>query len=117
MNVQRIYKILVVFFFVLITSRVSAQLKPVSVVPAPIVFVQYDISVAAMPALVNNSIIKQSLFTPGLVLPVRAGIEPDYYTCHFGFFCKKELQFEKATAIPLRFRLGGLDYVNRLEGK
>jgi hypothetical protein len=44
-------------------------------------------------------------------------IESDYYTRHFGFFCKRELDFEKTTRIPLHFRLGSLEYCNYLEGK
>ena len=44
-------------------------------------------------------------------------ISADFYTRNFGFFCKKELQFEKLTKIPLKFRLGSLQYNDYLEGK
>ena len=44
-------------------------------------------------------------------------IPADYYTQHFGFFCKKELAVEKFTKIPFRFRLGSLEQCNYYEGK
>lgn len=44
-------------------------------------------------------------------------ITPDHYTQNFGFFCKKELQFEKITKVPFKFRLGSVQYCDWMEGK
>jgi len=47
-------------------------------------------------------------------LPV---ISNNFYTQNFGFFCKKELQLEKITKVPFKFRLGSLQQVDWMEGK
>ena len=38
------------------------------------------------------------------------------YDC-LAFFCKIEVKLEKAVKMPIKFRLGDVDYVDRLEGK
>jgi hypothetical protein len=47
----------------------------------------------------------------------RRPIMPDYFTRRWGIFCETEWRFEKKTGLPLRLRLGSLEYVDRLEGK
>jgi hypothetical protein len=44
-------------------------------------------------------------------------IPASYNAARLGFVCKQELKLDKRTPVPLRFRLGSLDYVNWMEQK
>jgi hypothetical protein len=48
--------------------------------------------------------------------PVKV-IAENYYANNLSFFCQKELQVEKATKVPLRFRVGSVSYTDKMEGK
>jgi hypothetical protein len=44
-------------------------------------------------------------------------IAKDFSTSQLGIVCRKEFEFEKKTSIPLRLRIGSLDYTNYMERK
>ena len=44
-------------------------------------------------------------------------VAKDFSTTQLGIVCKKEFEFEKKTSIPLRLRVGSLDYTNYMEQK
>lgn len=59
---------------------------------------------------------RNGLFSPANTYPV-GGIAPDFILKHWGVFCIGEYRLQQKTGLPLRFRIGSLDYVNQLEGK
>ncbi|HEX8314886.1 MAG TPA: hypothetical protein VF609_07835 [Flavisolibacter sp.] len=41
----------------------------------------------------------------------------NFYNQHLSFVCKKEVQLQKLTSLPIYFRIGSKDYVDYLEKK
>ena len=62
--------------------------------------------------LAINSVLSCS--QPKKPIPI---IRPDFISLKQGYICMQEWKFEKKTRVPLRLRIGSLEYVNRLEGK
>ena len=44
-------------------------------------------------------------------------LPPNFYTMKMGYLCKKELQLQKRSSLPVFIRLGSKEYVDRLERK
>ena len=68
--------------------------------------IKEDVSRPALPRITGT--------TPVIV---KAVIAPGLYVSNLGFFCKQEIKFEKATKLPLRFRLGSVEDCDHMEGK
>jgi len=50
-------------------------------------------------------------------LPIQSSLPGNYYAKQLPFFCGKELQVQKAVGFPVKFRLGTVEYCDKLEGK
>ena len=59
---------------------------------------------------------KFSFLSPGETYVVNQ-VPASFYVNSMGFFCKKELQLEKAVKFPVKMRLGSVPYTDKMEGK
>lgn len=115
---QRFYKFLVVFFL-MTSSKIYGQsilpaVQPIfslngkKVQPSPLRLALFEGPQLSLTAPPRTNISPETTLQP---------VHPDYYVRHFGVMCKAEYKLEKKTGIPLRFRVGTQEYVDRLEGK
>ena len=70
----------------------------------------------------NSPAVLPVVFFNGRDLPVSpkatSPVGPrDYYQQCFGYFCKREWNWEKQTKVPVKLRLGSYQEAQRLEGK
>jgi hypothetical protein len=123
MKSQRAYQILVVFVLILPATIFSQQQMPLCAQKTPHILNEpgnfkvkenqgynyvrshFIIGIASRPFTTDPFPLRVEVLNANLAIQ------------SLPFFCKKEFFFEKNTSIPLRMRLGSLDYVNKLEGK
>lgn len=59
---------------------------------------------------------RKELDTSGKKINLKV-LPQNFYNQHLSFFCKKEVQLQKLTSLPLFIRLGSKEYVDYLERK
>lgn len=122
MRVQRICKIIVVLILVKVSAIYGQGASPVFMPKSRVL-------TSINGKLVNQSVLGLSQIDQqwGAAIPflwadsskhkTMLPFNPAFYVNNLTGFCKVEWKVEKRFNIPLRVRLGSLDYTNRLEGK
>ncbi len=116
---QRFYKFIVVLFLLVANWLTGiGQGRPPEILLKSTSINGKKINPSPLSEASQQSTIPRFRPTPHLTPePTYHTLSPDYYTKCLGFFCRVEMQVEKKINIPLRFRVGSLDYLNKLEGK
>ena len=106
---QRFEKILSVCLIILSANNIYSQSSTVSL--------PFSTELAARDTTAPNLILAtKNLRTSFNVLLKPYAPPANIYVSNFGYFCRQELNFEKKTALPIRFRLGSLKYTQKMEG-
>lgn len=97
--------------FNLLSTAQNTGLKPITNNSATFSFFPKNRLVLATPPVKRQV---WNIFPPK---NISLRITPSTATQQFGFFCRAELKTDAALKIPVRFRLGSLQYCDYMEGK
>jgi hypothetical protein len=86
------------------------------------IFVKINLSAQQNPPkpVTAEHFIKNYFYRPFPLIPQNNHIilpAPDFYVKNLGFFCKQELKVQSVTRVPLKLRLGSVQYCDWMEGK
>lgn len=115
--VQRLYSFLVVFLLIFSGEIFGQQVQGNFSAPTPSDSVRFKKFMPSQFRFPVNKYLVYNDCTPGQTHILLNILPASFYSENLGFICKKELQLDKVMAVPLRFRLGSLVYVNYLEQK
>jgi hypothetical protein len=72
----------------------------------------------ATPLMTGKSPVFSTVSLTATTPKVKSPVGPrDYYQQSFGYFCKREWDWEKQTKVPVKLRLGSYQEAQRIEGK
>jgi hypothetical protein len=104
------------FLFLLLNASIVSNAQQVRILLPVAYSLRDSVKLPEINKIFFNNIPETISFRQGW--QVNPGIvAPDYFIRNWGIFCEGEWRMEKKTGIPIRLRLGSLEYVNRLEGK
>ncbi len=115
---QRIFWVVVVLLFPF-NREIFAQQKIVEKNFAVPSFLGASDSLCLLPTRPDLAIFpaKKIIPIPSFFQKPLQPVAPSFYINSLSFICRQEWKFQKNTGIPLRIRLGSLEYVDRIEGK
>jgi len=115
----RIFKVLPLVALICYIGLTVAKGQSTTIAGKSILALQKEKSAAPAGFFVEKMTIQAADKYPSLLTVFQANrTVPTIYSFEeLAFFCKVEVELEKAAGLPVKFRLGSVPYVDRLEGK
>lgn len=99
------------------TTRPSLSVDNAPFFPSSILSPNYIFNLKPFRILENKEALPNVFNLRSIMTQTTHSQQASYNCAELAFFCRLEVRMEKAAKLPVKFRLGDLQYVDYLEGK